>query len=263
MYTILFHVSGIAILELCFYFYYIGPMETDIFSHMVEQLVDEPIDLFNNENQMIPFNMTNLIPIEFHSELDDDYHSQTDLARYDNYMYEMRQNGIDRREDKNQQLFVKTIEYWFALFITSCIVFLIYKGVVRIHNNRKIHMDENETETEMTNMRSRKDSIDSEDLTADHRLLYKLEHQMSEPEIKSNISDKPTTYCDSDYENTYSYKLLHYSFYGGCILMFQYVFFQNVVHYYIPLTIEEVKYIVYTNLSPELKSNIALLGVFQ
>jgi len=257
MYTILFHVSGIAILELCFYFYYIGPMETDIFTHTVEQLVDAPIDIFNNEDPTIPFNITNILPIDFLPDMNDYYHNNTDLTPYDNYMYEMRQKGIDRRETKNQQLFVQTVEYWFALFIVSCIVFLIYKGVVHIHNNRKNGMDEKETE--MTNMRSRKDSVDSEDLTAVHRLLYKLEHQMSEPEIKSN---EPTTYCDSDYENTYSYKLIHYSFYGGCILTFQYVFFKNVVYYYMPLSIEEVKYIIYTNLSPELKSNIARLGVF-
>ena len=38
MYSILFHVSGIAIVEICFYFYYIGPMETVIFENKVKKI---------------------------------------------------------------------------------------------------------------------------------------------------------------------------------------------------------------------------------
>ena len=43
MYNILFHVSGIAILEICFYFYYIGPMETKIFEKVVGKLATEMV----------------------------------------------------------------------------------------------------------------------------------------------------------------------------------------------------------------------------
>ena len=43
MYNILFHVSGIAILEICFYFYYIGPMETKIFEKVVNKLAIEMV----------------------------------------------------------------------------------------------------------------------------------------------------------------------------------------------------------------------------
>ena len=59
MYSILLHVSGIAILEIYFYFYYIGPMETVIFTHKVLDMVDtQKHDLILPEPLYIPYNQT-------------------------------------------------------------------------------------------------------------------------------------------------------------------------------------------------------------
>ena len=59
MYSILLHVSGIAILEICFYFYYIGPMETVIFTHKVLDMVDtQKYDLILPEPVYNPYNQT-------------------------------------------------------------------------------------------------------------------------------------------------------------------------------------------------------------
>ena len=48
MYNILFHVSGIPILEICFYFYYIGPMETKIFEKVVGRLGTELVNVIED-----------------------------------------------------------------------------------------------------------------------------------------------------------------------------------------------------------------------
>ena len=53
MYNILFHVSGIAILEICFYFYYIGPMETKIFEKVVGRLATEMVKLVNDNMDLL------------------------------------------------------------------------------------------------------------------------------------------------------------------------------------------------------------------
>ena len=47
MYSIFAHISGIAILEICFFFYYVGPMETRMFEKTVKQLASEPITEMN------------------------------------------------------------------------------------------------------------------------------------------------------------------------------------------------------------------------
>ena len=43
MYQIFLHISSITILEICFFFYYIGPLETKIFYNYIERLMDVPL----------------------------------------------------------------------------------------------------------------------------------------------------------------------------------------------------------------------------
>ena len=70
MYNILFHVSGIAILEICFYFYYIGPMETKIFEKVVGKLATEMVQVVENNIDLLEDtaaeNISSLIPTSLH-----------------------------------------------------------------------------------------------------------------------------------------------------------------------------------------------------
>ena len=43
MYEIFFHVSGIALLEISFFFYYIGPKETEMFLHYIKRILDSSL----------------------------------------------------------------------------------------------------------------------------------------------------------------------------------------------------------------------------
>ena len=44
MYEIFIHVSSITILEICFFFYYIGPLETEIFYNYIKRLLNVPLN---------------------------------------------------------------------------------------------------------------------------------------------------------------------------------------------------------------------------
>ena len=44
MYKTFLHISCITILEICFFFYYIGPLETDIFYSYIRRIIDGPLD---------------------------------------------------------------------------------------------------------------------------------------------------------------------------------------------------------------------------
>ena len=48
MYAVFFHVSAIALLEIIFYFYYVGPMETRVFTKSLSNVIDE-----NTKNNII------------------------------------------------------------------------------------------------------------------------------------------------------------------------------------------------------------------
>lgn len=48
MHTILLHIAGITIIEICFFFYYVGPMETQMFQKTIDILAKGPIEQLNN-----------------------------------------------------------------------------------------------------------------------------------------------------------------------------------------------------------------------
>ncbi len=109
MYSMLFHISGIAILEIIFFFYYIGPMETLIFQKKVKQLSDEPIGLIPNNTiindyEYSTYNQTDIVLNELDSEQID---------------------AINERETKNHQLFIDTIQYWGIVTASLLILILI------------------------------------------------------------------------------------------------------------------------------------------
>jgi hypothetical protein len=43
MYTILLHISGLAMVEILFYFYYIGPVETTLFKKTMGKIVSQTL----------------------------------------------------------------------------------------------------------------------------------------------------------------------------------------------------------------------------
>jgi len=212
----LFHISGIAILEICFFFYYIGPMETFIFENKVKQLSDEPIDVISTLNTM-----------------DDDRYStynQTEIT-FDELRNE-RNDAIDEREEKNHQLFLTTIQYWGIVTASLLILILII--------NQYSHI-------KWSDIRQRASSITDEE-------SLELVDVKTVPHL--DISPHLEIKATPDKNREMCYNITHYVFFGGCIICFQYMFFQNVVLVYNPLSIEEVKYITYNKLYSELTQDV-------
>ena len=55
MYQIFFHIASITILEIGFFFYYIGPMETTIFLSYIDKIIRDPLknlDIFRKIAQI-------------------------------------------------------------------------------------------------------------------------------------------------------------------------------------------------------------------
>ena len=63
MFKILFHICGIAIIEVLFYFFYIGPMESNIFKDAFSASFNNMDDLYNKNSIHIisPYNNTEII----------------------------------------------------------------------------------------------------------------------------------------------------------------------------------------------------------
>lgn len=210
MYSILFHVSGIAIVEICFYFYYIGPMETVIFENKVKKMINEP------------FNTIPLLPSDYnYLERYFSVNNQTDI------LIEDRNEAVKKRKKQNNNLFVEIILYWTLLCTIDCLSFLAHYIYKRYGNTRF-------TDT----------SVHSEQgIELENIPLYRISTQSNE--------SLEITICTEERKKV-SKKVLYYFFFGCSILGFQYFFFQNIVLKYDPLSTEEVKYILYTNVEHEL-----------
>lgn len=233
MYSILFHISGIAILEICFFFYYVGPIETKMFEKTVRRLSYEPVESLQNlivENQLSSSNLETIKNILFPH-----ISSTINVPNYNlgTELYENNIRGKNTRENKNRALFLQTVEYWTMLCSISIFVFFIqckYDHYRKMQKDRGLITMGAEPSMEMIEARSyRKGSID-----------YDSQLNLSESE----------RFCNSA-RISYAWKTFHYALFGGCVVLFQYLFFQNVVFFYDPLSIDEVKYLMYQAFEPE------------
>jgi hypothetical protein len=70
MFKILFHICGIAIIEVLFYFFYIGPMESNIFKDAFSASLNNMDDLYNKNSIHIisPYNNTEIIILKNNAE---------------------------------------------------------------------------------------------------------------------------------------------------------------------------------------------------
>ena len=279
MYNILFHVSGIAILEICFYFYYIGPMETKIFEKVVGKLATEMVQVVENNIDLLedvtaenissllptspPYSLENVINIPSSTSipistrylqdnsiynlaglneniisgifpgLTNDNNNNNNTAANDAYMKNLKDNAIEKREEKNHQLFINIVEYWSILAGVSLFIYILehkYKVYKKLKKEKGIvPVTSEEDDIEMQNVvRYRKGSDTEETLL--------------------NQEEK-NVYCTKNCKQRLGY-VLHYLLFGCCIIGFQYLFFENVVLKYDPLSIQEVKYLLYLKFRP-------------
>ena len=277
MYNILFHVSGIAILEICFYFYYIGPMETKIFEKVVGKLATEMVQVVENNIDLLedtaaenissliptspPYSIENIVnmpssistPISTRLLQDNSIYDLAGLneniisgifpgltnnndnntATNDAYMKNLKDNAIEKREEKNHKLFINIVEYWSILAGVSLFIYILehkYKVYKKLKKEKGIvPVTSEEDDIEMQNVvRYRKGSDTEETLL--------------------NQEEK-NVYCTKNCKQRLGY-VLHYILFGCCIIGFQYLFFENVVLKYDPLSIQEVKYLLYLKFRP-------------
>ena len=116
MFKVFLHVSCITILEICFFFYYIGPLETDIFYSYIKRIISGPLEQLDNTLEK-----WNISRKQFIEEL----YSQSTDSDFENKLEREKDYGKMQRDEDNRQLFFNTIEYWscilaFTFFLYLC-----------------------------------------------------------------------------------------------------------------------------------------------
>jgi hypothetical protein len=217
MYSIIFHIAGIAILEICFYFYYIGPVESKMFEQNILLLLKEPLYEYNNLYIQYPIHkiITNI------SEITNITEGKLIQNIYDEY-----KSARHMREKQNYELFMYTMKYWcmllgFGIFMYGLkYKYNLYKKKQKVSDTVIIDIVEN-SELLRNTQDYRKNSIDESD---------------PEQEPEQIIIQSP--------HKIYRNKIIYYVSFGSCVLFFEYIFFQYIVLFYNPLSNRELRYII-------------------
>lgn len=226
MYTIFTHVAGIALIEILFYFYYIGPVETDMLKTSMENIVS---------NQEKKYTIKFEIP-----KRDDDL---------DKELKYFRNEGKKNRESNNSDLHDKALTYW-SFFVTLTIVITIIELFIKHRRKKKkrIIRLKSSQEIELMEVRSRLDSVTSEDGLINNQNLNIL-HPDNDIEELSDFRENNLILIERKKTLISLCKNVgYYIFFVLFLLAFEFVFFQYIVLNYEPLSDYELQYIIYTEL---------------
>ena len=246
MYEILFHILGLALLEIIFYFEYVGPMETKVFQDSINNAIKSITDKPSNEDkEKIKMYLHNdpLINILFGN-----------ITEYQNSVDSDYKKSINKREDYNNDLYKMCIKYWtisFLIIITLILIFYFINYLLKINKlgcyKEKIEetSSQQENEIEMTTIHDDTlNVINYENLNSPtRRRLVRMRIDSSSNEDITNISNE-----NSEKKNSRLYKIfkyiIYYIFSFGGILAFEYVFFNNVVLKYKITSNIEIEYLI-------------------
>jgi len=164
MYKTFLHVSCITILEICFFFYYIGPLETDIFYSYIRRIIDGPLDKL--DETLVKWNIDRKQFVEgIYSENNND-----DIG---NKLKNESITGKNEREKDNIELFYTTLEFWSIIPAVTIFLFLCefyYCYCIRKRKSKTILpieddlSDDDILENDMILSPYRKNSLDEEEL---------------------------------------------------------------------------------------------------
>lgn len=250
MYEILFHILGLALLEIIFYFEYVGPMETKVFKDSINNAIKSITDKPSNEDkEKIRLYLHNdpLVSILFGN-----------ITDYQNNVDSDYNKSINNRNDYNNNLYNMCIKYWSISFlIITTLIFIYYFINYLLKINKlgcyKEKLEEtstqNNNEIEMATIHNDTlNVINYENLNSPtRRRLVRMRINSSSNDDITSISNE-----NNQNKNTKLYKVfkyfIYYIFSFGGILAFEYIFFNNIVLKYKITSNIEIEYLIFKQL---------------
>lgn len=234
MYNICLHLSAISIIEILFYFYYIAPLETEIFQKTFDDAISN-VDLseFDSIIHISSVNKSELLLFE--DVILQDLKNDANIANHEKDIY-------------NHKLFLNTIIYW-AIF-SACIIpiFLIQYKYEKYRKKKSLKNIGYDNEDSMS-------SSDEIELILFKR-LRKSSIDETEPETEITEKEDDNTHLlkkiKKNKRNKYIINIVRYIILGGGIVTFQYLFFNNVILKYHILTNEELQYSILKEFFPKI-----------
>ena len=220
MYSILFHLLWLSLLEIIFYFEYIGPLESRTYKNTIRRLVKNE-NINNNYYLVNPYNTSNIININ-------------DIE------FNMNQAKKERQE-YNNNLYKESINYWLILLS----IVLIFYSIIILYNYRNFLKRKedisrlNNLDIEFTTVRNRSLTADTEDLSDSNELYIDTDEKFIDANKVKKILVK---------------KSIFYILLGILILCFEYLFFNYIIIKYKVLSDDEILSEIYKIINPLLEN---------
>ena len=244
MYSILFHIGWLALIEIIFYFEYIGPLETQLFKDSINNLLK---DYQNNDDSnsidlviINPFNQSQIIYLNESNDISHNYKYQVDDAE-------------KNRTDDNDSLYTQTLIYWFYFSITSlfiCLTYLYYQ-YSQFENNKINKMNSissaSDLKIEMVEQRSLnyffEEVSENKPISPDNTIISPRSNQLKKINNEHFFDMKKL-------KKKCFEKAIHTLGLGLCIVCFEYLFFTYIVLNYKVISDEEMMYLFSQLINP-------------
>ena len=218
MYIIFFHLTGIALLEIVFYFTYVGHMETDLFGNTISNLLkseENKIEYFKMKN---PYNESEYIILQDLIE-----NNSSEIIDY--YKKKSKESEKDRNEH-NDELFKEAILVWIIIFFVTMLIFALE---IYYTYCRKGELKKNDSVSNMT--------LEMVEQT-------NLGYNYSDRSFNSNESEivNEDEYCSKNIKNKIISNILHCVLLASLILGFEFWFFNYIIMDYQIISKEELEY---------------------
>lgn len=237
MYEILFHILGLALLEIIFYFYYVGPMETHVFENSINSALRSIVEKPSYEERQVIKNTLNNNPI-----LKIILGNNTN---YENDIYNQYKDSMEKRDLYNYILYNECIKYWLISFFILLFLLAVIKLITYYLKRNKLFCyrlsTNNESGIEMTNI--------------NNVITYDDINNTRDDELQNmGINDSSSTNFRNDrikkkFDRTKIIKyIFYYIFSFGGILTFEYFFFNYVILKYKITSNIEIEYLLFKNI---------------
>jgi hypothetical protein len=208
MYSVFIHLLGLSLLEIIFYFYYIGPFEHNVFVAAFSKSIDGLVGKLDSsqDHPYINFNLTNFI---------------SDDNSFLNNLKEESNTADIKRKTQNYELFCETMHIWLlciAVLVGFVILHMVYKYFKNIRN---ISGDDQHIElVSLTN---------EQDAACENNNLS-IQHESSTPSESTTM------------------KVFNYILFSGLLLVFEYLLFHYVILKYHIISDVQIQYLVYSQI---------------
>ncbi len=257
MYEIIYHILGLAILEIIFYFEYVGPMETTVFNNSINDAIKSEEKNINNDDKTL---ISNILQNDDLFNLITGNRNKTEFILH---IENQHNDAIKKKDDYNNSMYQNCIKIWLicfgvVLFVTLLIKLIVYfwKKNKKFNQNDEIEMNNiNRNTLNVLGLNTTESNYNNETETLRNRNLSDESIEMeihSSVEPQTQITEVPNLYQSKKYK--FIKYFFYYIFSFGGIILFEYVFFNKVILKYKITTNEEIKYLLFKFIEPYLQN---------